>query len=77
MEIKDAIQRLNDFYDLEDNWDSYGGAPIAPFAIKRAIELLEGFFVVPVADGTIAITFGKDEDVTIMIDQNGDVYGLL
>ncbi len=77
MDIKEAIERLNNFYDYEENWDSYEARKIAPAAIKRAIELLEGFFVVPISDGTIGITFGKDEDVTIVIDQNGDVYGLL
>ena len=76
MEIREALRRLEDFRELEQNWDSYGGRPISPAAIDKVIDLLEGFFVTPICDGTIGITFG-DEDVTLIINHDGDVMGIL
>ena len=73
MEIKEGLERLESFKELEENWDSYGGKPISPAAIATAEKMLKGFFVCPISDGTIAISFG-DEEWTFKIDEGGDVY---
>ena len=72
MEIKEALERIETFRKLEQNWDSYGGYPPRPAAIDMAKKLVGGFFVSPVCDGTIIISLG-DEDVNISIDGQGGV----
>lgn len=77
MEIKEALEKLESFKALGKDWDSYGGYPPTPAAIEAAKRLLEGLFVCPVCDGTISITLGDDEEVTILVGREGEVWGLL
>ena len=74
--MKKALEKLDSFEGLEEGWDGYGGLPISPAAIKVAKMLLEGFFICPISDGTIGITFGNDT-VTILVDKTGDIWALL
>jgi hypothetical protein len=72
MEIAEAIMKLESFRRLQKNWDSYDGLPISNYAIDRAKLLLEGLFVCPRNDGSVIISLG-DEEVTIIVDDQGDV----
>ena len=72
MNTEEALERIESFKKLEKNWDSYGGLPIHPAAIERAKKLVDGFFVCPISDGNIGISFG-DEDIMLVIDVEGGV----
>ncbi len=68
MELK-VTELLDAMLKLEQNWDSYGAAPINKKAIEIAKQLaphLSGFRVVPTASG--GIQFGRSmDDVEIEI----------
>ncbi len=72
MDMKEALERLESFKSLGEDWDSYGGKPISTAAIETAKKMLEGFFVCPLSDGTVEISFGNEEWV-LKIDEAGDV----
>ena len=71
MDIKKALERLESFKALKENWDGYGGIPPSLASIEVAERLLKGLFICLGPDGTVEITFG-DEEVEITIDREGD-----
>jgi hypothetical protein len=75
-ELQPALERLEAFKTLAEDWDSYGAAPISAVAIDRARELSaeviskhalsirpEGysFDVVPTPDGGVQLEWDVDE----------------
>ena len=42
-----TVTRLERMQDLEENWDGYGGRPIDPDIIKRAITLVWNLPIIP------------------------------
>lgn len=59
MTHSEAVQKLDSFKDLKENWDSYGGRPISPKAIDCAKAMLfrlgPGWQPVPMSDGGVLL----------------------
>ena len=60
-----TIMRLERMRDLEENWDGYGGRPIDPDVIKRAISLVWNLPIIPevfpTPNGDVQIEFDTRE----------------
>ncbi len=85
-------QRLEEFKQLTEGWDSYGSEAISHAAVERSIILLQDLyaylkelgktlpepFVAPVPDGRIQIEWSGDEkEVEITVDEKGIIEYLL
>jgi hypothetical protein len=60
VKLSELKKRVNEFADMEPNWDSYGAKPISKDCISKAIELLDKMdkdvpppFVAPLPSGGI------------------------
>ena len=73
MNTQEALDRLESFKQLEENWDSHGGSPISHIAIESAKDIIGGLFVAPYCDGSVGISFGEDELFMILIEPDGKV----
>ena len=60
-----TVTRLERMQDLEENWDGYGGRPIDPDIIKRAISLVWNLPIIPevfpTPNGDVQIEFDTRE----------------
>ena len=60
-----TVTRLEHMKDLEENWDGYGGRPIDPDIIKRAITLVWNLAIIPevypTPNGDIQLQFDTRE----------------
>lgn len=83
MNFNDMIEYLEEFSTLRPNWDSDGGNPISPQAIKVAREFLNSavsrfgielvdrskLFVAPCSDGEVLIEWGScNGEFELLID---------
>lgn len=88
-----ARSLLQQFESLEPNWDSYGGEPISPVAIRRAHSFLDvvdrelaarhgerirPFHVSPVGDGGVQLEWrGRGGELEVEIGPDGSHAALL
>ena len=85
-------QRLEQFQQLTEGWDSYGSEAISHAAVERSIILLQDLyayfkelgktlpepFVAPIPDGRIQIEWSGDEkEVEVTVDEKGIIEYLL
>jgi len=85
-------QRLEEFKQLTEGWDSYGSEAISHAAVERSIILLQDLyayfkelgktlpepFVAPIPDGRIQIEWSGDEkEVEVTVDEKGIIEYLL
>ena len=91
--LQPALERLETFSKLDDDWDSYGAVPISPVAILIARELAAdivnrhmlsirppdySFDVVPAPDGGVQLEWDiGSQHLEIAIDPRGTLSYLL
>jgi len=83
--LKETYDRITSLADLKENWDSYGGLPVAPKAISRARFLLSNLdvedmprpHVAAIPDGGVGLHWRvADRDLEVEVEANGDVHFL-
>lgn len=83
--LKEIYDRISALKELEENWDSYGGLPVADGAISRIRVLLSNLdigdmpkpHVAPLPDGSIGLHWRvADRDLEMEIEPNGSVHYL-
>ncbi len=92
-ELQPALERLEEFARLPEDWDSYDAAPISAIAIDRARELAAeiisrhalsirpvgyAFDVLPTPDGGVQLEWSVGEHhLEIAVGQHGELAYLL
>lgn len=83
--LKEIYDRISGLAALEENWDSYGGLPVAPRAISTIRVVLSNLdiedmprpHVGAIADGGIGLHWRvADRDLEIEVEPNGEVHFL-
>lgn len=83
--LKEIYDRISALKTLEENWDSYGGLPVAEMAIKGLRVLLSNLdiedmptpHVAPLPDGGIGLHWRVgSRDLEIEVEPNGEVHYL-
>jgi len=83
--LKETYDRISSLKTLEENWDSYGGLPVADGAIsitrvvlsKLDIEEMPKPHVAPLPDGGIGLHWRLvDRDLEIEVESNGAIHFL-
>jgi hypothetical protein len=70
-----ALSQLDQFYEIEDDWDSYGGLKPTKDAIESARFILQNVpYVFPRNDGGTVLEYG-DGDIVVNIRPDGHVEG--
>jgi hypothetical protein len=76
-----AIDKISEFADLKENWDSYGASPVPESVLSRAKDIvrkiylrnIEVYFTAPSPSGDIMIelrNLGKTLEIEILSDGN-------
>jgi len=83
--LKEIYDRISDLKSLEENWDSYGGLPVADAAIKSIRVLLSKLDIedmptphlAPIPDGGIGLHWRVGtRDLEIEVDPTGAIHYL-
>jgi hypothetical protein len=83
--LKEIYDRISTLEKLEENWDSYGGLPVAAAAISRVRVLLSNLdiedmptpHVAPLPDGGVGLQWRvAGRDLEIEIEPNGETHYL-
>jgi hypothetical protein len=83
--LKEIYDRISDLKKLKEDWDSYGGLPVADEAISRIRVLLSNLdiedmpkpHVAPLPDGGIGLHWRvADRDLEIEVEPNGAIHFL-
>jgi hypothetical protein len=83
--LKEVYDRISALAELEENWDSHGGLPVASGAISEtrillsnlAIEELPKPHVAPIPDGSVGLHWRVGgRDLEIEIEASGPVHYL-
>jgi hypothetical protein len=83
--LKEIYDRISDLKKLEENWDSYGGLPVADGAIKSIRVLLSKLdiedmptpHVAPLPDGGVGLHWRVgDRDLEVEAEPSGVVHYL-
>ena len=83
--LKEVYDRISALAELEENWDSHGGLPVASGAISEtrillsnlAIEQLPKPHVAPIPDGSVGLHWRVGgRDLEIEIEASGPVHYL-
>jgi hypothetical protein len=83
--LKEIYDRISDLKKLEENWDSYGGLPVADVAISRIRVLLSNLdiedmptpHVAPLPDGGIGMHWRVGaRDLEIEVEADGSIHYL-
>ena len=72
--LKKAINKINSYRDLEDNWDTYGGVCITEQVAEFAIALLTKITSIPLPRispiSTGVYLNWKEDDIYVEIDED-------
>jgi hypothetical protein len=83
--LKEIYDRISGLAALEENWDSYGGLPVAPKAISMIRVVLSNLdiedmprpHVAAIPDGGIGLHWRvADRDLEVEVEPNGDIHFL-
>lgn len=67
------ITRIERFSELEENWDSYGGLPTNPLAIRTACSFFQHLQAVPTGRGGVQLEYHGEHDIEIVISEKGRI----
>lgn len=83
--LKEIYDRISELSSLKENWDSYGGLPVAPKAILTVRVVLSNLdiedmprpHVAAIPDGGIGLHWRvADRDLEVEVEPNGDIHFL-
>ena len=83
--LKEIYDKISDLESLKENWDSYGGLPVAPKAISIArvvlsnldIEEMPRPHIAAIPDGGVGLHWRvADRDLEIEVEPGGDIHFL-
>lgn len=78
MNQEDLRERIDSLAELEENWDSYGSAPISLFAIVAAKQIASGWCAVPLNGGGVQLEVHvPGGELEIEICPHGNITGTL
>lgn len=77
------IRKIKSFLNLEENWDSYGAAPIIEYCVRNAINFVkrldekyqEVYFVAPGPNGEVLVELKAEErSIEVIFDEDDVEY---
>jgi len=83
--LKEIYDRISGLAALKENWDSYGGLPVAPQAISMIRVVLSNLdiedmprpHVAAIPDGGVGLHWRvADRDLEVEVEPNGDIHFL-